>query len=136
MHSLKAEPYEYSASEALLLVMRNKLSIEHYIQSLLSRIELRDSQVNAWAYLDKQAVLEEARKLDRLPIAARGPLHGLIVAVKDVILTKGTLAWPHGLYLFSPLALNIASCRSMLIKRHSPNLLRHAHWLQLGHLHR
>ncbi|KAL9560979.1 hypothetical protein ACKAV7_014823 [Fusarium commune] len=62
--------------------------IEQYASSLLERIERRDDDVKAWAYLDPKAVLEQARALDRVPKDQRGPLHGLPVGIKDIILTK------------------------------------------------
>lgn len=65
------------------------LKVEDYARSLLSRIEARDSVTKAWAYLDPSFVLEQARKLDAIPAEKRGPLHGIAIGVKDMILTKG-----------------------------------------------
>ncbi|KAL4984209.1 amidase signature domain-containing protein [Aspergillus falconensis] len=82
------EPFRLTASEALRLIKDNKLTVEDYARSLLSRIEWRDPTVQAWAYLNPERVLEQARQLDKLPIDQRGPLHGLPIGVKDVIYTK------------------------------------------------
>jgi Asp-tRNA(Asn)/Glu-tRNA(Gln) amidotransferase A subunit family amidase len=49
---------------------------------------VRDATVHAWAYLDSELVLQRARELDQIPLEKRGPLHGVAVGVKDVILTK------------------------------------------------
>ena len=49
----------------------------------------RDHVVKAWAYLNPDFVLAQAKKLDQIPPENRGPLHGIAVGVKDVILTKG-----------------------------------------------
>jgi Asp-tRNA(Asn)/Glu-tRNA(Gln) amidotransferase A subunit family amidase len=84
-----AEPYRLTASEALVLLKKGDLSVEDYAKSLLSRIKERDHVVKAWAYLDPNFVLAQARKLDQIPPEKRGPLHGIAVGVKDVILTKG-----------------------------------------------
>jgi Asp-tRNA(Asn)/Glu-tRNA(Gln) amidotransferase A subunit family amidase len=84
-----AEPYRLTASEALALMKKGDLSVEDYAKSLLSRIKERDHVIKAWAYLDSDFVLAQARKLDQIPPNKRGPLHGIAVAVKDVILTKG-----------------------------------------------
>jgi Asp-tRNA(Asn)/Glu-tRNA(Gln) amidotransferase A subunit family amidase len=84
-----AEPYRLTASEALALMKKGDLSVEDYAKSLLSRIKERDHVVKAWAYLDPDFVLAQARKLDQIPPEKRGPLHGIPVGVKDVILTKG-----------------------------------------------
>ena len=83
------EPYRFTASQALALMKNGSLSVEDYAKSLLSRIRARDEVVKAWAYLDPEYVLEQARKLDQLPAEKRGLLHGVAVGVKDVILTKG-----------------------------------------------
>ncbi|KAL4739069.1 amidase signature domain-containing protein [Aspergillus similis] len=82
------EPYRLRAAEALPLIKDNKLSVEDYARSLLSRIESRDPTVKAWAYLNPEQVLEQARQLDKVPIDQRGPLHGVPIGVKDVIYTK------------------------------------------------
>jgi Asp-tRNA(Asn)/Glu-tRNA(Gln) amidotransferase A subunit family amidase len=65
------------------------LTVEDYAKSLLSRINERDHVVKAWAFLDPDFVLIQAKKLDEIPAEKRGPLHGIAIGVKDVILTKG-----------------------------------------------
>lgn len=82
------EPYRLTASEAAAQIRSGALSVEAYAQSLLSRIQQRDGTVKAWAYLDPEYVLHQARELDKVPLARRGPLHGVSVAVKDIIYTK------------------------------------------------
>lgn len=83
------EPYRLTASQALALMQKGDLTVEDYAKSLLSRVKARDDVVKAWAYLDPEFVLAQARKLDQIPAEKRGPLHGIAVGVKDVILTKG-----------------------------------------------
>jgi hypothetical protein len=85
------EPYRLTASQALALMQKGELSVEDYAKSLLARIKERDHVVKAWAYLDPEFVLAQARALDQIPPEKRGPLHGISVGVKDVILTKGKL---------------------------------------------
>ncbi|KAL3485350.1 amidase signature domain-containing protein [Aspergillus germanicus] len=82
------DPSRLTATQALALIHSNELTVETYARSLLSRIESRDEAVKAWAYLNQEFVLEQARNLDAVPLAERGPLHGLPVGVKDVIYTK------------------------------------------------
>jgi Asp-tRNA(Asn)/Glu-tRNA(Gln) amidotransferase A subunit family amidase len=82
------DPSRLTATQALALIRSNELTVEAYARSLLSRIESRDEAVKAWAYLNPEYVLEQARKLDAVPVEERGPLHGLPVGVKDVIYTK------------------------------------------------
>ena len=43
---------------------------------------------------DWQNILSQARALDQIPQAQRGPLHGVAVAIKDVINTKGSIPGP------------------------------------------
>jgi amidase len=78
-----------TASEALQHIRADTLTVEAYAQALLNRIRIRDDAVKAWAFLDPDHVLAQARALDALPKDQRGPLHGLPIGVKDVIYTKG-----------------------------------------------
>ncbi|EXL65748.1 amidase [Fusarium oxysporum f. sp. conglutinans race 2 54008] len=64
------------------------MSGREYAKSLLERIKARDEDVKAWAYLDEKRAMQEARRLDGIPKNNREPLHGLPIAVKDVIYTK------------------------------------------------
>lgn len=83
------EPYQLTATQALAKFKDGSLTIENYARSLLARIEKRDEAVKAWAYLNPEYVIEQAKKLDQVPFEKRGPLHGVAVAVKDIIYTKG-----------------------------------------------
>ncbi len=83
------EPYRLSALEALELIKKGDLTVEAYATSLLGRIQAREPTIKAWAYIDPDAVLAQARALDQVPPEARGPLHGIAIGVKDVFLTKG-----------------------------------------------
>ncbi|PBL02561.1 amidase [Armillaria gallica] len=65
------------------------LTVEKYAVSLLDRIKSRDDAVQAWAYLDPEYVLAQARELDKIPRDKRGPLHGVPIGVKDTMYTKG-----------------------------------------------
>ena len=82
------EPWRLSAAEALPLLRSGQLKVETYAKSLLDRIQRRDSQVRAWVYLSPSQILQSAQQLDSLPASERGPLFGLPVGAKDVILTK------------------------------------------------
>ena len=74
------------------LGLRDKLAAgettaEAVVQAFLERIDEIDSAVQAWAHLDPGFALAQARMLDELrgrglPL---GPLHGLPVAVKDIV---------------------------------------------------
>lgn len=41
--------------------------------------------LHAWAYLDRELILRDAARMDEIPIERRGPLHGVMLGVKDVI---------------------------------------------------
>ncbi len=60
-----------------------KVTCEAVAQHALARIAAREPAVKAWAYLDPDQVLREARALDAR--TQRGPLHGVPVGVKDII---------------------------------------------------
>ncbi|MFO7286277.1 MAG: amidase [Gammaproteobacteria bacterium] len=62
---------------------RREISAFEVIASHLERIRDREPLIRAWAIIDADRALERARELDRGPIV--GPLHGLPIAVKDVI---------------------------------------------------
>ncbi|KAF4455754.1 amidase [Fusarium austroafricanum] len=82
------EPWRHTATQILEKVRSGELTIEQYAASLLERINQRDDDVKAWAHLNPEAVLKQAKALDNVPKDQRGPLHGLPVGIKDIILTK------------------------------------------------
>lgn len=88
MEPTKTPLWRLTASEALALMRSDALTVTTYTQSLLSRIHARDSSVQAWAHLDTSTIASQAHHLDSLPSSLRGPLHGLPIAVKDVIYTR------------------------------------------------
>ncbi len=63
-----------------------ELSSEELVQACLERIEAAEPEVQAWAYLDPEHALEQARARDaaRQAGSACGPLHGIPVGVKDI----------------------------------------------------
>ncbi|EUC29717.1 hypothetical protein COCCADRAFT_39964 [Bipolaris zeicola 26-R-13] len=77
-----------TATEAAKKIQQGEVTVEEYAKSLLKRIEARDEAVKAWAYLNPEYVIEQAKALDAVPKDERGPLHGVAIAVKDVIYTK------------------------------------------------
>lgn len=81
-------PYRLTAVQAAAHIRSGRLTVEEYARSILSRIEERDETVKAWAYLNPEQVIAQAKELDKVPLQGRGPLHGVSVAVKDIIYTK------------------------------------------------
>ena len=71
------------AAEAVEHLRRRDLSAEELVRACLRRIEEREPQVQAWACLDPERALAEARTRDAGP--PRPPLYGLPVGIKDII---------------------------------------------------
>ena len=72
----------------LLAAMRDgRLRAEEVAQACLARIEALEPEVRAWASIDPELVLQQARACDahRQAGGEPGPLHGLPVGLKDVI---------------------------------------------------
>jgi Asp-tRNA(Asn)/Glu-tRNA(Gln) amidotransferase A subunit family amidase len=86
---MNSKLYRLTATEVLAKIKDGEINVEDYARSLLKRIDSRDEAVQAWAYLDPDHVIKQAQALDAVPHAERGPLHGVAIAVKDVIYTKG-----------------------------------------------
>jgi Asp-tRNA(Asn)/Glu-tRNA(Gln) amidotransferase A subunit family amidase len=76
-----------SAVEAARLVRDGVISCEELVSACLERIRAVDSEVEAWAFLDPDLVLAQARVGDAWRLEGRviGPLHGVPVGVKDII---------------------------------------------------
>jgi len=74
-----------SATRAAQLLARRELGAEQLLRACFARIEQRDETVRAWAALDKDQALAQARALDQS--ATRGVLHGLPFGVKDMFAT-------------------------------------------------
>ncbi|KAJ6447170.1 Guanine nucleotide-binding protein negative regulator 1 [Purpureocillium lavendulum] len=77
-----------SATEIHDAIQGGKVTVQQYAQSLIRRIEDRDSIVHAWVHFDKEAILSQAKALDAMPPEARGPLHGVAVGIKDIFLAR------------------------------------------------
>jgi amidase len=84
---------ELTASEIAAAIAAGRTTCEAVARSCLERIAAREPQVRAWAHLDPERVITQARALDRG--APRGPLHGVPFGVKDIIDT-GDLPTEYG----------------------------------------
>ncbi len=62
-----------------------ELSAVEVTRACLEAVEAREDELHAWAHLDPDLALSQARELDGLPAEERGPLHGIPVGVKDII---------------------------------------------------
>jgi len=84
-------PTSLSVREAAREIAAKRLGVEEYVGAWLEQIETREAEVGAWQAFDRQRVIEAARRCDNEP--PRGPLHGIPIAVKDVI---DTIDMPTG----------------------------------------
>jgi Asp-tRNA(Asn)/Glu-tRNA(Gln) amidotransferase A subunit family amidase len=91
LHDSMDSLYRLTATEVLTKIKADEITVADYASSLVSRIDARDEAVQAWAHFNREYVIEQAKALDAIPKAERGPLHGVAIAVKDVIYTKGML---------------------------------------------
>lgn len=76
-----------SATELRDRVASGALTAEAVAKAFLAQTEAREPEVGAWSFLDGDDVLAQARRLDAARRTGRpiGPLHGIPVAVKDII---------------------------------------------------
>ena len=85
------ELYELSVAESASRIATGEISPVDLAASLLDRIGLLEPGLKTWVYLDREAVLTEARKkADEVkPGAVLGPLHGVPIGLKDIYYTAG-----------------------------------------------
>jgi len=78
--------YSISASEAARLIRDGMISSEQLVEACLARIAEVDGQIQAWAFLDSDYALAQARALDQLRLEGKpiGPLHGVPIGIKDI----------------------------------------------------
>ncbi|MFT7594980.1 MAG: Asp-tRNA(Asn)/Glu-tRNA(Gln) amidotransferase A subunit family amidase [Paracoccaceae bacterium] len=76
-----------SAVDAAEHIRAGRLSSEALVTACLARIDATDDTIKAWAHLDGETALAQAREMDRIRKAghAVGPLHGVPVGLKDII---------------------------------------------------
>ncbi|MEZ5851816.1 MAG: amidase [Hyphomicrobiaceae bacterium] len=79
--------FELTAVEARDRMARGEMTAEAYVKACLDQISARDADIEAWAHLDPDHALEQARAADRYRASGRalGTLHGLPVGIKDII---------------------------------------------------
>ncbi|MBI1243701.1 MAG: amidase [Alphaproteobacteria bacterium] len=80
-------PERLSASEAKTAIVSGRLDSLGLVRACLERIGDREKEIHAWTHVERQESLRRAEALDRL--GRSQPLHGIPVAVKDVIDTAG-----------------------------------------------
>ncbi|MGA8049659.1 MAG: amidase [Burkholderiales bacterium] len=76
-----------SATDAARAIRDGAISSEQLTEACLARVREVDDKVQAWAFLDPEHALKQARARDQERREGRptGPLHGVPVAIKDII---------------------------------------------------
>ncbi len=80
-------PCDLPVVEAASAIARGELTSQDLVASLLERIAERDDDVKAWAYIDTEQAMAEARSADAA--TPSGVLHGIPVGIKDIIDVAG-----------------------------------------------
>jgi Asp-tRNA(Asn)/Glu-tRNA(Gln) amidotransferase A subunit family amidase len=78
--------HQLSAVDAARLIRDGVITSEDLVASCLDRIAETDELIQAWAFLDPEYALAQARAADELRASGRplGPLNGVPVGVKDI----------------------------------------------------
>jgi len=84
---MKEPLHRLPATRLAKMIAEGEVTSEVVTRSFIDAIHARERQVQAFAWFDADRALGIARELDRLQAnsARRGPLHGVPVAVKDLI---------------------------------------------------
>ncbi|TFG04151.1 MAG: Asp-tRNA(Asn)/Glu-tRNA(Gln) amidotransferase subunit GatA [Promethearchaeota archaeon] len=85
--------HEYMAHELIDKVKNKELTIEEIIQYFINRIEETDQSLHSFVHVPHEKAIKKARTLDALLNKGKsvGKLHGLPIAVKDLICIKDDL---------------------------------------------
>jgi Asp-tRNA(Asn)/Glu-tRNA(Gln) amidotransferase A subunit family amidase len=91
-----------SAWEAARLIREGVISSEQAVEACLARVRATDAEIQAWAFLDPEHALAQARTADDWRRLGRptGPLHGVPVGIKDIFDTAD-MPTQHGSPLYA-----------------------------------
>jgi aspartyl-tRNA(Asn)/glutamyl-tRNA(Gln) amidotransferase subunit A len=83
--------YKLTIVELSEMIRDRHVSCLEVVEEYLERIRKHNSKLNAYITIDEEGALKEARKLDELIKEGKylGPLHGIPIAIKDLIDVKG-----------------------------------------------
>ena len=76
-----------SAVEAVKQTRAGTIRATDLVEAALERIEALNGRLQAFMTIDEAGARRTAERLDALPAAQRGPLHGLPIAFKDLVAT-------------------------------------------------
>jgi aspartyl-tRNA(Asn)/glutamyl-tRNA(Gln) amidotransferase subunit A len=83
--------YNLTVTEASAKIASGELSVLDYNMAFIERTDELERHIKAFAYLDREGWIAEAKKLDEEAKAGklRGPLHGIPFGIKDQFFVKG-----------------------------------------------
>jgi len=81
--------FSISTNELVAKMRSGDISSVEVCKAYLERIKKYEKDVKAWSFLDKKNLLEKAEEADDYRKSGKplGPLHGLPIAIKDIIAT-------------------------------------------------
>jgi len=84
------ELIKLTVSEAATAIRDGATTSELLVGAFLARIDARNEAVGAWAHIEKDYALEQARRADQVRGFGNGtgPLHGVPIGIKDIIDTR------------------------------------------------
>src|SRR2546427_13144366 len=76
-----------AAVEAARMIREGVVTSVQLVEACLARVREVDAAVQAWAFLDPEHALAQARAADELRMSGQptGPLHGVPLGLKDII---------------------------------------------------
>ena len=85
--------FSLSVEEMALKIKEGQLTAVEVCEKYIERINKFEKDVKAWAHFDKKLLLEKAEEADQHRRSGKptGPLHGIPIALKDII---GTVDMP------------------------------------------
>ena len=85
--------FSLKAEELVSKIKNSQLTSVELCERYIERVEKFEKDVKAWAHFDKKLLLEKASEADEYRRSGKptGPLHGIPVAVKDIV---GTVDMP------------------------------------------
>ena len=109
-------PYYLSIADAAERIRSGELTARALTEAYLARIEATNDKLYAYITVTGDAALAEARLADADAAAGRwrGPLHGIPLALKDVIATEGVRTTCHSRLLIDNIPAEDAICVAKL----------------------
>ena len=85
-----------SALEITMSIRRSETKVSDVVAAALVRVEAAQNLYNAFTLIRTKEAQEEARFLDKLEQNARGPLHGVPIAIKEPSRVMPNADWYKG----------------------------------------